>query len=77
MSKSPSRSGARSSRDRVRVHRAKLRKQGLRPIQIWVPDVHSEGFKADVRRQCLAISNSPQEREDMAFIESLIGQDDH
>ena len=76
MSKSPSRSGPRSSRDRVRAHRAKLRKHGLRPIQIWVPDVHSEEFKAEIRRQCLSVANSPQEKEDMAFIESLMDWDD-
>ena len=76
MSKSPSRSGPRSSRDRVRTHRAKLRSQGLRPIQIWVPDVHSEEYKTEIRRQCLAIANSPQEKEDMAFIESLMDWDD-
>ena len=26
-----------SSRDKVRAHRQRLRRQGLRPIQIWVP----------------------------------------
>ena len=29
------------SRDKVRVHRARLPRQGLRPIQIWVPDVQA------------------------------------
>ena len=28
-----------SSRDKVRAHRERLSKRGLRPIQIWVPDV--------------------------------------
>ncbi|MCW2631974.1 MAG: hypothetical protein JWR88_936, partial [Pseudonocardia sp.] len=27
------------TRDRVAAHRARLRAQGLRPLQIWVPDV--------------------------------------
>jgi len=76
MSKSPSRSDARSSRDRVRAHRTKLRRQGLRPIQIWVTAVYSEEFKTEARQQCLAIANSPQEKEDMAWIESLIDLDD-
>lgn len=30
------RSRSKSSRDKVRAHRQRLRKQGLRPIQIWV-----------------------------------------
>ena len=31
-------------RKRVAAHRAKLRKRGLRPIQIWVPDTRAPGF---------------------------------
>jgi len=36
--------------NRVRAHRQRLREQGLRPIQIWVPDVRSPQFAADRRR---------------------------
>jgi len=32
-----------SSKSRVRAQRARLRAQGLRPVQIWVPDVTAEG----------------------------------
>jgi len=34
-----------ASRDKVNAYRARLRRQGLRPIQIWVPDVRTPGFK--------------------------------
>jgi Protein of unknown function (DUF3018) len=64
------------SRDRVRVHREKLRKKGLKPIQFWVPDVKSEEYKANIRRQCVLIANSPQEEEDIAFVQSLIAWDE-
>jgi hypothetical protein len=60
-----------SSGDRVRAHRERLRKQGMRPIQIWVPDVNSPRFKAKAHRQSLAIANSPYEAEDQAFLEAL------
>jgi hypothetical protein len=40
----------RSSREKVRAHRARLRKQGLRPIQIWVPDVRARSFKTEAHR---------------------------
>ncbi len=30
-----------ANRRKVREHRQRLRAQGMRPIQIWVPDVHS------------------------------------
>ena len=33
--------GNKPSRDKVRAHRERLRRQGLRPIQIWVPDVRA------------------------------------
>ena len=37
-------STAKPSRIKVREHRERLREQGLRPIQIWVPDVRSPGL---------------------------------
>ena len=30
-----------ATRKKVSAHRARLRAQGLRPIQIWVPDTRS------------------------------------
>jgi hypothetical protein len=59
------------SREKVREHRARLRAQGLKPVQIWLPDVTSPAFKAEARRQSLAVANSPQEKDDMEFIYSL------
>ena len=62
---------SRQSRDKVREHRERLRAQGLRPIQIWVPDVRSKKFKAEAHRQSLAVAQSAQERDDQAFVDSL------
>jgi hypothetical protein len=59
----------------VRAHRERLRRQGLRPIQLWVPDVRSPEFAAEARRQSLLVANSPGEKEDQAFIDAL-QQDD-
>lgn len=60
-----------TSRDRVRTHRARLRKQGLRPVQFWVPDMNSPAFIKEARRQSLAIANSPQEEDDQNFVDSI------
>jgi len=60
-----------SSRDKVRAHRERLRAQGLRPIQIWVPDTRSPEFAAEAHRESLAIANSPHEAEDQAFIDAI------
>ena len=60
-----------SSRDKVQAHRQRLRKQGLRPIQIWVPDVRSPEFAAEARRQSLAVARSSQAAEDQAFVDAI------
>ena len=60
-----------SSRLKVQEHRDRLRRQGLRPIQIWVPDVRSPAFKAAAHEQSLAVANSPYEKDDQAFIDSI------
>lgn len=36
---------------RVRKRRSALRKAGLRPVQIWVPDSRRPDFAAECRRQ--------------------------
>jgi Protein of unknown function (DUF3018) len=59
------------SRVKVREHRERLRKQGLRPIQIWVPDVRSPAFRSEAHRQSLAIATSPHARDDQAFIDAV------
>ena len=60
----------RPSRIKVREHRARLRDQGLRPIQIWVPDVRSPAFRTEAHRQSAAIAASAHAFEDQAFIDA-------
>ena len=61
----------RSVRDRVSAHRQRLRAQGLRPVQFWLPDVRSPEFAAEARRQCLAANASEHAQDDMDFVESI------
>lgn len=42
---------AKSVRERVKKRRDTLRRSGLRPIQIWVPDTRRKGFAAECHRQ--------------------------
>jgi len=60
-----------SSRDKVRAHRERLRKQGLRPIQIWVPDVRARSFKAEAHRQAAAVAASEHAADDQTFIDAI------
>lgn len=59
------------SRNRVRAHRARLRAQGLRPVQIWVPDVTAEGFAAEAHRQSRAVAASEHAEDDQAFVDAV------
>jgi antidote-toxin recognition MazE-like antitoxin len=60
-----------SSRDKVRAHRERMHRQGLRPIQIWVPDVKSLSFKKEAHRQSLAVANSSYAEEDQRFVDAI------
>jgi hypothetical protein len=62
---------AKPSRTKVREHRERLRKQGLRPIQIWVPDVRSPAFRSEAHRQSAAIAASADAQADQAFIDAV------
>jgi Protein of unknown function (DUF3018) len=62
---------AKSSRDKVQAHRKRLRQQGLRPIQIWVPDMRSPAFVTEAHKQSLAVAKSSHARQDQEFIDAI------
>jgi hypothetical protein len=64
-----------TTRDKVRAHRARLRKRGLRPVQIWVPDVRSKAFAHAAHRQSLAVAKSPHAKEDQEFVDAISAWD--
>lgn len=72
----PSASRPKTSRLKVREHRERLRAQGLRPIQIWVPDVRAPAFRKEAHRQSLAVAASTRSHEDQAFIDAVSDWDD-
>jgi hypothetical protein len=59
------------SRDKVAAHRKRLRKQGMRPIQIWVPDVRTRAFSAQAHAQSLAVARSSHAKADQSFIDDV------
>jgi hypothetical protein len=69
-------SGAKPTRAKVREHRERLRPQGLRPIQIWVPDLRASSFRSEAHRQSLAVAASAHAAEDQALIDAVSGWDD-
>lgn len=69
-------SSSKPVRVKVREHRDRLRAQGLRPIQIWVPDVRAASFREQAHRQSRAVAASAHAREDQAFIDAVSDWDD-
>jgi hypothetical protein len=65
-----------SSRLKVQRHRQRLRQQGLRPIQIWVPDVRAPSFRLEAHRQSLAVAQSAHAYDDQSFIDAVSVLDD-
>lgn len=63
----PARSQSKSPAAKMREYRARLRDQGLRPVQIWVPDPKLPGFRRELRRQ-IGRLDSAHEAEALAFI---------
>ena len=65
---------AKSTTERVREARDKLRAAGLRPLQIWVPDTTAPGFAAEAAGQARLLAEweaSPEARAEMAFWDTL------
>ena len=55
----------------MRQYRERLRRQGLRPIQIWVPDVNAPEFVREAHRQSALVAAGDQERDDQAFVDAV------
>jgi hypothetical protein len=68
--------GSKPTRVKVQEHRDRLRAQGLRPIQIWVPDVRASSFRSEAHRQSFAVAASAHALEDQAFIDAVSDLDD-
>ena len=60
-----------ASSDEVRRHRAQLREEGLRPLQVWVTDTRAPGFAEEARRQSEAVAASEHAEADQSFIDAI------
>jgi hypothetical protein len=64
------------SRINVREHRRRLRDQGLRPIQIWAPDVRSSAVRKEAHRQSAALAARVRAVDDQSFIDAVSDRGD-
>ena len=65
------RGGIKSSRQKVRSHRKRMRAKGYRLVQMWLPDTRTPEFAREAHLQSLRASNSPTAEVDQAFIDSI------
>jgi len=61
--------------ERVRKHRQQLRAEGLKPVQIWIPDTRSESFRRKCERESLSLADNPLEDETLAWIAEIADTD--
>ena len=62
------------ARETVARYRLRMKRTGLRLMQLWVPDVRAPGFAKECRRQSLLIA---RDRADVRLLNELEGlQDD-
>ncbi|MCJ2137689.1 antitoxin MazE family protein [Methylobacterium sp. J-026] len=64
-------SNARSARAKLRNDRARLRAQGLQPVQLLMPAVQAPAFEAEAHRQSRAVAECGGATEDQAFIDAV------
>lgn len=58
-------------RDRVGQHRLRMRARGYRPVQVWLPDVRTEEFAREARRQAVLVARNDHQTDDQDFIEAV------
>jgi hypothetical protein len=58
-------------RDRVGEYRRRMRERGLRPLQVWVPDVRTATFAAEAHRQASLIAAADETNDDQDFVEAI------
>lgn len=78
--KSPSRRAKKarpaSAAERMRARRQRLRAEGLRPVQHWVPDLRDPKVRADLRRQGRLLAEHPENKAIDDWIEAVVDWDE-
>jgi hypothetical protein len=67
---------AATPRDTIRAHHAEMRRLGMKPVVIWVPDPDSPHFEAEARRQSRLAAQAADEDAIMDFLERVGAWDD-
>ncbi|HME20957.1 MAG TPA: antitoxin MazE family protein [Acetobacteraceae bacterium] len=60
-----------TSRGRTARYWENLRRMGLRPVQIWMPDTRLPTFSAEARRQCELVNAADQAEHLIDWVENV------
>ncbi len=71
-----SKAGRAAARSKMSAYRARLRREGLRPIQVWVPDTRSPALAEAARRQSRLASRRKSEQDALDFIDAAADLDE-
>ena len=64
-----------TSAQRVAKRRAALRAQGLRPVQIWIPDTRAAGFAEECARQATIADAANRADSELSQFEEAVAAD--
>jgi hypothetical protein len=67
---------ARTPRQRMAARRARLRAQGMRPVQHWVPDLRNPRILAEVRREAAMLPRHPEDAAIDDWLDTIRDPDD-
>jgi hypothetical protein len=70
MAPKPKTARPKTARERMSARRKRLRAQGLRPVQHWVPDLRDPRVRADLCRQGRLLAKHPENDAIDAWIEA-------
>jgi hypothetical protein len=71
MSTAPGKAKPKTPQQRMQARRERLRAQGLRPVQHWVPDLRNPKVRADLRRQGRLLAQHPENAAIDDWIEQI------
>lgn len=58
-------------KDRVGEYRRRMRERGLRPLQVWVPDVRTPEFAAQAHMQSVRVAEADKNGNEQDFVEAV------
>ena len=76
MTTAPRKAKPRTPAQRMQARRARLRAQGLRPVQHWVPDLRDPKVQAALRREMAALAKHPENAAIDDWIEQVADHGD-